>query len=121
MAALYPLALPATGILAFGFARGAWQALRGGEAGRRLALATLWLVAFGMALMLLLATLRIPFNAMPKAFYTLPSLVPLAVAFALGTDGLARAAGGRAGRIVRAALAGYGGALAATIVAAFLG
>jgi len=120
MAAVYPLALPATGILGLGFARGAWQALRAGDPGRRLALATLWLVAFGMTLMLVLATLRIPFNAMPKAFYTLPALVPLALAFALGVDGLARLGRGRGERLVRSLLAGYGGALAAAIVASFL-
>jgi hypothetical protein len=121
MAAVYPLALPATGILLFGFARGAWQALHEGDAGRRLALATLWLVAFGMALMLLLATLRAPFNCMPKGFYTLPSLVPLALAFGLGMDGLARLGTGRGRRLVRGVLAGYGAALAATIMASFLG
>lgn len=121
MAAVYPLALPATAILLFGFARGACQAVRDGDAGRRLALATLWLVAFGMALMLLLATLRAPFNCMPKAFYTLPSLVSLALAFALGVDGLARLGTGRGQRLMRGVLSGYGAALTATIVASFLG
>jgi hypothetical protein len=120
MAALYPLALPATGILAFGFARGAWQAVRGDDLGRRLALSTLWLVAFGMFLMLLLATVRIPFNAMPKAFYTLPALVSLAVAFALGVEGLGRIGNETQQRWVRSALAGYGGVLAVSIVVAFL-
>ena len=120
MVAIYPLALPATGILAFGFARGAVLSLRGEDVGRRLALSTLWLVAFGMSFMLVLATLRIPFNAMPKAFYTLPALVPVAVAFAFGVEGLGRIGSEAGRRWMRSALAGYGGVLGVSIALAFL-
>jgi len=120
MAALYPLALPATGILALGFARGAWQALRGPDLGRRLALSVLWLVAFAMFLLVLLGTGRLPFNAMPKAFYALPALVPMAVAFALGAQWLHGLGRGASGRLLRGGLFGYGGVLAASILFAFL-
>lgn len=120
MVAVVPLALPATGILLLGLAVCAGRALSGTDLGRRLAWSMLLLVAYGMSLMLVLATLRIPFNAMPKAFYTLPALVPLAVAFAEGVAWLHGRGHGAAGRALRATLSGYLGVLAFSIVVAFL-
>jgi len=88
MLAIYPLALPATAIGALGLGRCAIESLRGPDAGRRLALTAIVVILVGMLLALLLATLRIPQNAMPKAFYTRPALVPFALAFAAGAGWL---------------------------------
>jgi hypothetical protein len=120
MAAIYPLAAPASAILVLGLGVCVWESLRGPQLGRRMALSLLVAIAVGMLLMTFLATLRIPINAMPKAFYTLPALVPFALAFAAGTTWLWDRAAGRWGRPFRAALAGTLGLLALTIATAFL-
>lgn len=120
-AAVYPLALPASAIGLLGAARCGVRALRGDDLGRRLALSTLGLVAYGFFLVLVFGSARFPFNAMPKSFYALPALVPVAVFFAHGGHWLHGLGRGTEQRVLRGVLFGYLGALCAAIAAAFLG
>ena len=120
MVAIYPLALPATALLGLGLALSCFHAVRGPDLGRRLGWSLLVTTIFGLSLMLLLLTMRLPYNGMPKAFYALPGVVPLAVCFAAGVSWLYGRFGGRLGTAVRAVLAGYLGMLAVSIAVAFL-
>ncbi len=117
MAALYPLALPATGLLLGGLGVCAWRSARGEDLGRRLALTLLLLMVFGSLLSTGLITLRYPHHVYPKAFYALPAAVPLAVAFAAASDALHRRLSAPGGAL----LVGYAGTLGVAIVMAFLG
>jgi len=121
MAAVYPLALPATALGFLGLGRLAVRAVRDPHPGRRVGLSLLVGVAGVMALGLVGMSLRLPFYGFPKAFYALPALLPgalaLAAGFATADDALA-ARGSRAGR---ALLAGYGAALALAIARGLLG
>jgi hypothetical protein len=120
-AAVYPLALPASAIGLLGAVRCGRHALRGENLGRRLALSTLGLVGYGFFLVLVFGSARFPFNAMPKAFYALPALVPVAVFFAYGGHWLHGLGEGTEQRVWRGVLFGYLGALCAAIAAALLG
>lgn len=120
MAAVYPLALPATALGILGLGACALRAVRGGDPARRLGLSLALAVVAVMALVLLGTTLRYPHYGMPKAFYGLPALAPVALAFAVGFTWLDDRLAERGARALRALLAGYGTALAAAIAVAFL-
>lgn len=120
MVAIYPLALPATGLLGLGILVACVRAARGPDLGRRFGWMLMLAVLYGLSLMMLMLTLRLPYNAMPKAFYALPSVVPMAVCFAAGVSWLSGRFAGRVGSAVRAGLAGYLGVLGFSIAVAFL-
>ena len=86
---VYPLALPATGLLALGYFRLAIGSLSEPDLGRRifLSLITCLLALLGFSLFLI--SLALPFYAQAKAFYILAGLLPLCLALA---EGLGRAA-----------------------------
>ncbi len=120
MAAIYPLALPATGILGLGIALCAARALRGPDLGRRLARTLVLALVYLLALMTLLISFRYPVNAYPKAFYGLAAATPLAFLFAEGTV-WARDRLAALHRVGPGLLDGYLAVLAFAIAAAFLG
>ena len=86
---VYPLALPATGLIALGYVRLAFGSLFEPDLGRRifLSLVTCLLALLGFSLFLI--SLTLPFYAQAKAFYILAGLLPLCLALA---EGLGRAA-----------------------------
>jgi hypothetical protein len=84
MAAAYPLALPATAIGLLGVGLCAARALGGDDLRRRLARSFLLALLWTMGVALVGMTLRYPHYGLPKAFYALPAIVPLAVAWAAG-------------------------------------
>jgi hypothetical protein len=120
MAAAYPLALPATAIGLFGLGLCAARALRGEDLRRRLVRSFLLVLVWTMGLALLGMTLRYPHYGLPKAFYALPAIVPLAVAWAAGFLWLDERLRG-ALRPARALLHGSLGALVAAILLGLLG
>jgi hypothetical protein len=120
MAAVYPLALPATGLLGIGLLVALVDALRGDHLGRRLGWTLMLVAIYAMMLLPLIATLRMPYNAMPKAFYALPAVVPMAVCFAAGVGWVHDLLAGPGHRVLRATLYGYLGMLVVSIAFAFL-
>ncbi|MFP6639633.1 MAG: hypothetical protein VCC04_05270 [Myxococcota bacterium] len=86
---VYPLALPATALLALGYVRLWFASFTEEDPGRRLFLALVTTLLGLLAFSLLMISLELPFYAQAKAFYILPGLLPLSLVLA---DGLARAA-----------------------------
>lgn len=115
MAASYPLALPATAIGLLGLGLCAARAVRGTDSRRRLARSFLLVLVWTVSVALLGMTLRYPHYGLPKAFYALPAIVPLAVAWAAGFCWLDERLRGPL-RPARALLHGSLGALVASIL-----
>ena len=93
----YWLALPATGVLAWGVARSVRLAFAREEGARRAAWSFLLALEAAVVVAMLALTLDLPYFGQAKAPYLLGLVAPLAVAFALGADAcddaLARAGG----------------------------
>jgi hypothetical protein len=88
MAVLFPLALPATGLLGVGWIRMVRDALRGDDLRRRLALSSLAVPPPLLMAFLVNINLRWPFWSFGKAFYALFLTPTLALLGVLGFDAL---------------------------------
>jgi len=87
MSAGYALALPATVLLAAGFARGLGLALVDAAPGRRASFALLTLYCGATGFAIFATTLSLPYAGQAKAFYGLGAAPALSVFFALGLRG----------------------------------
>jgi hypothetical protein len=121
MAASYVLGLPATGLLALGFLRCAWAALREREAGRRAAFGLLVLVFATMGFALFWVTLVLPYHGQARASYVLALTPVLALFFALGFLGVDRWLARRGWNAGRVLLFGWWGALLGFLYLSFAG
>jgi len=119
MSAGYLLALPATLLVLGGAARSARTALRGADARLRSAFALPVLFAGAMGLAIFTMTLALPYFGQAKAYYALNTTPVLALFFALGLGDLDRWLADHGGRLARAALFGWLGALFGSFFLAF--
>lgn len=121
MAACFLLAIPATLLLALGWLRAARAALRGEDAGRRLALSLVCLLPPLFLATIVSGALRYPFWSGPKAFYALALTPTLAVLGVLGFSGLDCWLAARAPLAIRALPYAWAGAFFAMIAWSYLG
>jgi hypothetical protein len=121
MGATYVLALPATALLLFGFARLVAQALRGDDLRRRAALSFLTTVGAVSVYAVPYMTLVHPVYSMTKASYALSVAAVLALALAEGLGAVHRALDAPGRRWLQVVFHGWAGALAAAIVLSFAG
>jgi hypothetical protein len=121
MAAGYALALPATGLLGFGFLRCALAALREREPERRAAFGLLVLVCATMGFALFYVTLVLPYHGQARASYALAVTPALALFFAMGFVEVDRWLARREWTIGRALLFAWWGALLVVLYLSFAG
>jgi hypothetical protein len=119
MAAGYVLALPATGLLVFGFLRSAKAALTAPQAARRAAFGLLVATCAGLGFALFYLTLSLPYHGQARTNYVLSIVPALGLFFAWGFVGVDRALARRGWTVGRAALHGGWGALAAVLYLSF--
>jgi len=117
----YWVAVPATGLIAFGAVRAAVFAFRDPDPRRRAAFSFLLTLIYAVLFGLLALALRLPYFAQGKASYGLVVTAPLAVLFALGADGLDRACRGPHLVALRAAFFGWLAVFTAAMFLAFAG
>lgn len=117
----YTLALPATGLLALGFALTVRAALRDPDPGRRMALSLVSTLVFVVGFALVYVTLPLPYYAQAKAFYGLAAIVPLAIVAAHGLAAIPGFFPGDRFLALRALYFGWLGALAGVLVLSYLG
>jgi len=115
MAALLPLAVPATLLLGVGAGVAAARVVRRGCAAWALLLAAVAVAA----LSLLMMNLRIPYYAQAKSFYALGALVPLGLMGGAGFGWVEARLRDRGGPWAVAALRAYGATLALLVVTSF--
>ena len=121
MAASYLLALPATGLLGFGFLRCARAALREREPERRAAFGLLVLVCAAMGFALFYVTLVLPYHGQARASYVLALTPVLALFFAWGFVGVDRWLARREWTAGRVLLFAWWGALLGVLYLSFAG
>jgi len=121
MTLVYPLALPATALLAVGFGRLLIESMRAGSIARRLVLTMMTMLPFVLSYSLLLITLRLPFYAQAKAPYVLATTLPLALCAAEGLGWLPRRLAATSARAWLAPYFAWLATLAGVIVLSFLG
>ena len=112
---VYILALPATLVIIIGTVRATTAAVFRANKVWLLILGSLFVAGFGMAYM----NLRIPYYAQAKAFYGLFVVMPVALTFALGFDGLDGWLRDKGLLPVRIVLYGWFGTLALAIFFSF--
>ena len=121
MAALFLLALPATGFLIVGWIRVLRNSLENDDLGRRLALSLLVVLPPLLVASLMNVNLRWPFWSFGKAFYALFLTPTLALLVVLGFDALDGVLARRAPTLVRALPFGWAAAFLGSVVLAYAG
>ncbi len=121
MAASFPLALPATGLVAAGWMHAGWRAARDRDPGRRIAFTLLVLLPPLLLASLLQVNLRLPMWSLGKAFYALFLTPALGFFAASGFDLVARRSPAWRGAVLRFVLSGWAAAFALSIVMAYGG
>lgn len=81
---VYPLALPASALMGFGYVRLAGFSFTEKEPGRKIFLSLVTSLLAVLAFSLLYISFQLPFYAQAKAFYILPGLLPLSLCLAEG-------------------------------------
>jgi hypothetical protein len=117
----YWLALPATALLILGFGRGLRFCVRADGLDRRVAMSLLMAFLFALSFALLAITLRLPYYAQAKAFYTLSGVLPLALVAGLGLAWIPERLTAPRWLPLRVLYSGWLGTLACVIVMSFLG
>ncbi len=120
MAAIYPLAAPATLLVWLGFGWLSVAAMRGEALRLRLARTFVLVATLALVASLLWMTLRYPYYGLAKASYVLGAAAPAAVAWAIGLGWVDEWLGRRGGRAAAAVLWGLHASLALAIAGAFL-
>jgi len=115
------LALPATGLFAWGFLLLIARSFRVRDTRQRLVMSMLAATLFVLSFSLLFITLRLPFYAQAKAPYVLAATLPLAICAAEGVAWWPRQPLAERATPALAVYVGWLGTLASVIVIAFLG
>ena len=121
MAAVYPLALPATLLCAGGYGRGLLLAFRDPKAPRRAALGLLAVLGPATLFAIFWLTLELPYFGQAKAFYALFLTPVLGLYLGLGFTGIDRFLARRHLEAVRGLLYGWATAFLGAVFLAFSG